>query len=462
MSVTDQAPSLPLARVDLAGLAAAGRLPTLPARLEVDGDELILHQSLRLFPGRRLTARARFRGREVIAKLFFRHDKSIRDAEHEATMLRRLAERGLPVPALVHDSGPGADGRVLLLETLPGEDALAVYQRAHRAGDGAAVVARLAGFLARLHDHGCVQRDVHLGNFLFDGERSFLVDAGSVVIRDPLLPGLRYRNLGDLLAQFYPVDTLDEDALRAAYGAAAPDPRTLDRALAAGRRRRYRHVLGKVHRDCTDFATVGAGDLTGMASRPLAADLTALLEADPDRVMDAGERLKDGNSATVCRVRWRGHDWVIKRYNVKSAWHRIKKQFKPSRARRSWRNACWLDLIGVDTPPAVGYAERRVGGLLDRAYFICRYTPGTPVDRLEEPALTRARRHMERIFVLMERLRFNHGDTKASNFLWRDERLWVLDLDAMEIDLSPRKARKVIARDRARWARNFPRPDNTP
>lgn len=451
----DQGLPMPLSRVDLAGLAAAGRSPTLPARLAVAGEDLILRESLRLFPGRRLTARARFRDREVIAKLFFRHDKSIRDADHEATALRRLAERGLPVPPLIHDSGAGADGRILLLEVLPGEDAMDVYQRAHGAGDGAAVAARLVAFLARLHDQGCVQRDVHLGNFLFDGERSYLVDAGSVMIHDPLPPALRYRNLGDLLAQFYPLDTLDADALRAAYGPAAPDPQTLNRVLAAGRRRRYRHVLGKIHRDCTDFATVCGGGLSGMASRPLAADMKALLEADPDRIMAAGEMLKDGNSATVCRVRWRDHDWVIKRYNVKSAWHRFKKQFKPSRARRSWRNACWLDLIGLNTPKAVGYAEQRLGGLLDRAYFICRYTPGIPVSLLVEPALSRACREMDRIFMLMERLRFNHGDTKAGNFLWHHDRLWLLDLDAMEIHLSPRQARKAIARDRARWSRNF-------
>jgi aminoglycoside phosphotransferase family enzyme len=52
-------------------------------------------------------------------------------------------------------------------------------------------------------------------------------------------------------------------------------------------------------------------------------------------------------------------------------------------------------------------------------------------------------------------LRFNHGDLKATNFLWVDGRLCILDLDAMELDLSAREVAARVARDRQRWRRNF-------
>src|SRR5699024_8868867 len=148
----------------------------------------------------------------------------------------------------------------------------------------------------------------------------------------------------------------------------------------------------------------------GMARRRLAEDFQALLAAGIDQRMAEGETLKPGNSSTVSRVQWRGHDWVIKRYNTKSVGHLLRKQFKPSRARRSWRNARWLELIGLHTPPAVGYVERRVAGFLDTAYFVCGYVSGPSVRDLAGDATTMraVQARMEQLFFLMETLHFNH------------------------------------------------------
>ncbi len=436
-------------------LSAAGRSPALPVSMEVAGAVLTLQRALRVLPERRITAWADWGGRPVIAKLFFASSKALREAEREAVSLAVMAQRDIPAPALLADSGPDQAGRILILEALPGETALTLYQRAHSEGQGADFVGRLLSFVAKLHDHGCMQEDPHLGNFLIDGQRIYLLDAGGVALHGQLSTAQRCRNLAALLAQFYPLDTLGSSALIAAYGVGAPSVAALEESLMRARVRRYRHAMNKLYRDCTEFAPLRVARLHGMAVRPAAEDLQALLEAGIDQAMESGVMLKNGNSSTVCRVQWRGHDWVIKRYNIKNLWHGVKKQFKPSRARRSWRNARWLDLIGVATPEAVGYVECRRGGILGAAYYISGYTGGEPVDALAGPALNQAREAVEALFSLMAQLRFSHGDMKASNFLWHDDRLWVLDLDAMRLGLPPAQAKKGIQRDWARWQGNW-------
>lgn len=444
--------------VSLQVLAEAGREPALPAVLPVDFGELTLRQALRVLPGRRLTARATLAGEAVIAKLFFDHPKSLRDAAQEAERLATLAERGVPAPRVLGDSGVGPSGRILVLECLPGSDAEHGYRKACLEGDGAALLVSLTAFVARLHEAGCVQDDVHLGNFLIDGEQYYLVDAGSVRLfpLGQMPESDRLANLAGLLAQFYPLDTRDLEPVLAAYGDKAPPKPDLTQALTRARQRRYRHALGKVERDCTDYAVVRYGALRGMVCRQQKGAFQALLEAGIDAVMEQGEILKRGNSSTVCRVRWQGHEWVVKRYNVKSLGHRLRRQFKPSRASRSWRNARWLELIGLHTPPAVGYVERRVAGFLDTAYFVCGYVSGPSVRDLAGDATTMraVQARMEQLFFLMETLHFNHGDLKATNFLWIRQRLWVLDLDAMQLNLSLKQTRKLVARDRARWREN--------
>ncbi|ASK35495.1 lipopolysaccharide kinase InaA family protein [Alloalcanivorax mobilis] len=437
-------------------LAAAGREPRLPARLATVFGDLILERTLRLLPGRRLTARARLAGEPVIAKLFFADRKARREAAREAARLARLEALAVPAPRLLGDSGGTEQGRVLTLQCLPGESALAVYAHAYPRGQGESVVTRLVAFVAELHRQGCVQSDAHLGNFLIDGSCLYLVDAGSVLIRRRLSAAAKRDNLAALLAQFYPLDCLDLNAIRHAYGPDAPTLDALAAALARARTRRYRHALKKIHRECSDYAVVRAAGLAGMASRSLEEDFQALMAAGIDRQMAEGETLKPGNSSTVSRVRWRGHDWVIKRYNTKSPGHRLRKQFKPSRASRSWRNARWLELIGLATPAPVGYAERRPFGVLDTAYFVCQYVAGPSLAELPAgPDLTAAQQQMERVFDLMKVLNFNHGDLKATNFLWVAQRLCVLDLDAMRLELPAGEVETLVERDRARWRRNF-------
>lgn len=452
------------AKTVLKALAASDREVQLPVDVPLANGHLHIERQLRLLPGRRLTAWARLDGRPVITKLFFNHAKALREAATEAAQLSAMQDNTIAAPRLLADSGETAAGRCLLIEALEGHDVQTLYLESRQAVNGGhtstALIQQLVTFIGKLHHKGCLQQDAHLGNFLMDGDDCWLLDAGGVSLQATLKPRQRYQNLALVLAQFYPLDLPDTATILSHYtaddAATSLNAAALERALEKARRTRYRHAIDKIYRDCTEFAHIQAqAGLKGMAARSHKDALQALLEADIDAVMAHGEPLKQGNSSSVSRVNWQGNDWVIKRYNIKGPLHRLKKQFKTSRASTSWRNARWLGLIGLDTPAAIGFVEQRRHRLLGRAYYISQHTQALAVERLEGADLQQAQTAMTAIFGLMERLRFNHGDMKASNILWSSGRISFIDLDAMQLNLSPSQAHQLIQKDRKRWQQNW-------
>ena len=159
----------------------------------------------------------------------------------------------------------------------------------------------------------------------------------------------------------------------------------------------------------------------------------ALLNHGLDALLEDSERLKDGNSATVGRLQVQGESLVIKRYNVKSAWKKLARQFK-SRAKNSWLNAAYLGLVQVPTPEAVCYLSSKQSGLTDREYLVCRNVDGRMLPEIcEDGGVLRdqALSQMADFFAVMLLMGFSHGDSKYTNFLFQDGQLQVLDLDGM-------------------------------
>ena len=87
----------------LSELAEAGRSPELPLKLQVDGEPLILERLLRVLPGQRYVGMARWRGRQVLAKLLV-GGKAQRHFQRELEGAQMLAEQGLVTPCLLYTS----------------------------------------------------------------------------------------------------------------------------------------------------------------------------------------------------------------------------------------------------------------------------------------------------------------------------------------------------------------------
>jgi tRNA A-37 threonylcarbamoyl transferase component Bud32 len=453
-------PALP--QVTAADLRAASRRPPLPCALALDGGgTLTLRRVLRLLPGKRLTGLAEIDGRPVLAKLFIA-PRGRRHWEAERRGIEALLARQMPTPALLGAGTLAGGGAYLLTEFLADAEDCAAAQGAESASEALAAAFALLG---RMHAAGLTQEDAHLGNFLRQSGRLYVIDGAGIRAMpagEPLPAERALANLALLLAQLPP--TLDGTALLAAYRSGNPrldiPPDRLAAALANARDTRMRNFLRKCVRDCSMIKVERRFDRFTAVVRDAAEELAPVL-ADPDRWMAQGVPLKQGRTSTVALVEQGGRKLVLKRYNIKNLGHAISRSWRPSRAWHSWVEAHRLTLLGIATPRPLALIEERLGPLRRRAWLIVEHCAGERLDHHLAPWLDAAAPAAEaaalrRLFAQLTASRISHGDLKASNLLWTDGGPVLIDLDAVHRHRSPAAFGRAWRGERARFLRNWP------
>lgn len=438
----------------------AGRGLTAPFSLLLPGDSgprIEVEEILRLLPGRRLVARVRLDGRELVLKLFARR----RHWRRELAGLEALREAGLPVPELI-GARELSDGYLVLLQFLSGAQTL--ERRLGEEGDDLArhrLLAEAAGLVARMHAAGLCQEDIHLGNFLLTRDRMYLIDGGTVR-RSRASPRAALDNFACFFAQLgLPEQSIAAGLLAAGGTARASDGERLGAVTRRHARRRAERHAQKAVRDCSAFA------VHRNPSRLLALrrehDVAALhrLVAGADRAIARGRLLKNGNTASVALTTLDDRPVVIKRYNLRPGLrHLLSRAWRPSRAVRAWQNAERLGRFGVATPAGIAAWEERRGWLRGRAFLLTEYVDGMDLAawvRLHGVADMPAwlARDLRLLFEALWCLGLSHGDLKASNLIVSGERLWLLDLDSMRRHRSEVALKRAIARDRRRLLGNW-------
>ena len=393
--------------------------------------------ALRRIPGRRLVMYAFVDDRPAAVKCFFGNGAR-RRCQAERDGLHALAGSGVGTAALL-DTGRCAGGYWSAATWLAGSPP---------EGKDLAALIDMTG---KLHRHGVLQRDPHAGNFVMTDGAPLALDGSGVrtgaVARLTLLlnRGANLRNLARLMAAF----DVRGPALAAHYRRycaargwaprAAEEVRLGRLTRRAGQRRRRAYVQ-KTERRGTEFERRGGQWHVAVYRRvAMCPALERLLQA-PEAAVATGERLKDGNSATVVRVCDGTVRYVVKRFNA-----------KPERARRAWRNGHRLSFCGVPTAqPLALITSRRRGP----AYLVLEDLGD---DRLDlhvarhgvDAALADG---VERLFDALREEGLTHGDTKATNFIVRPDGVVALvDLDALRRAWLPGDRK----RDALRFARNW-------
>ena len=85
-----------------------------------------------------------------------------------------------------------------------------------------------------------------------------------------------------------------------------------------------------------------------------------------------------------------------------------------------------------------------------RDLYADHHHPG--VNEVENAAIIR---EVDRLFALLREHRLSHGDLKASNIVWSQGKLFLIDLDAARAHTSNRAFQRFHARDRARFMKNW-------
>jgi tRNA A-37 threonylcarbamoyl transferase component Bud32 len=458
-------------RLRLSELAKAGRNPSLPLALDIPSGEMLIEYWLRVLPGQRYVARAVWRGRQVLVKVLV-GDKSARHYQREREGASLLVELGMRTPALLDQDWVDGEGGWLTFSYL--EDAQSLWGRWREAERDAPlsdaqerVLADALALIAHMHARGIWQADLHLDNLLRAGDQLYVVDGGGVKTDTPGTPLSRGRvleNLGVFFAQLpAEIDPYIEQLLvhyLQTNNEHALPLEALLKEIRSARAWRLKDYLKKVVRDCSLFsARIGPFGAKVVRRDEESALLSVL--ADPDGFIAQGRIFKTGGAATVARVELGGRPLLIKRYNIKSLLHWLKRFWRPSRAWHSWVEGNRLELLGISTPRLLAVIERRWLWLRGPAWLVTELLPGDDIIARFHPYLNGCPSEgelsaLDRLFAALTRERISHGDLKGHNLLWEQDRWSLIDLDAVQQHSSDASFARAYAKDRARFLRNWP------
>jgi tRNA A-37 threonylcarbamoyl transferase component Bud32 len=400
---------------------------------------------LRVLQGRRVVLRAATAAAPVVLKLFLGPDRG-RYRDREQRGIEWMAGAGVPVPEVVDRVvGEGIDG--LVLEYL--SEARPVGPRDQTR------LEQVAELLGRMHEAGLVQADLHLDNFLATERGVYAVDGDGIRRRRGRLSlGAGLDNLAVLAAQRPPAEDGGSAGLLAAYLTARKVARAeggLEARLKKARRLRLERYARKTLRDCTEYRVERSWRCRTFAVRGVGERVLAALDGRPEQAFESGAVLKSGNSATVVRVDG-AEPVVVKRFNIKSPGHALRRMLRPMpRFRRAWMAGQLLHFLDIPTARPLALVEHRLGPLRGVAYLVMRDIGGRNLrEEIAEIGLGDERcAEIAELFRLLRVAGLTHNDTKATNFLVRDGEVCLIDLDAMRIDPSG------SSRDVRRFLENF-------
>jgi tRNA A-37 threonylcarbamoyl transferase component Bud32 len=435
--------------------------------------ELDIDTILRLLPGKRLTALARWHGKRVVIKLFVDPHRWQHHWQEEMDGHTLLVEAHIATPKLLNSEQHNDEAWVIMVYDYitPAESGDRHWQSLKADTDATSTpwqhefLRQLATTTAKLHSQHLIQWDNHLDNFLVRHDQLYVIDSGGIQ-HSPKLPMERcLENLAQLIAQFPALTRTEVNVMRMAYHAALPEaaPRIdharLAREVQRQRRIRLQNYMEKSQRDCTEVMITHPRTGHFMASRRhLSGPELQAWARTPHDVFETPDKLKDGNSQTVLQATLDQRTVVIKRYNVKGLGHWIRRIGRKTRARNAWIAAHALHLVRIATPQPVALLEQALGPLHGPAFFVTEYCEGLTLDKALLEGQVDINTLISEFQALCETMichRISHGDFKATNFIVRNNRLWLIDLDVVTLHRVDSVFVRNFEKDLRRFMRNW-------
>lgn len=369
----------------VAGLLA-GSVPEGPFSLGLDGltgesGRLLCLEGVRHVPGKRLVCRGSWEGREVFAKLYFGSRRARRNWRLEVEGVEALHRHDILAPVLLH-SGTAEQGRihVALLAPVPRARSFkSVWEECRRQEEKSELLKTMIETVARHHNGGLLQRDLHLKNFLFSDGSLYTLDGGDIEQRAGAVPVKEaVANLGLLFAQFPPGNDglvpfafshyLKVRSLR-------PDPALkalLLKNIETERKKRFKRYLKKIFRECTEFVCKRDTGRLVISRRSEASPELEELLADPEKSRRACGIAREGRIA-VWTSRLGERKVVVKRFSGRWFRHGPKSDFFRSGAAREWKRGHYLLCMGRMTPRPLALVEFYRGPVGYVSYLITEF-----------------------------------------------------------------------------------------
>lgn len=444
---------------------------SFPYRLESHAlveRSLLCQEALRLLPAKRVVCLADYAGKSVLAKIFFGSGYK-RRWKREIEGVGYISDSGVRTAKVLESVLDESEGIAIILFGFI-EQAETLERRWQRASSDEVkrkILQSVLAVIATLHNHGTVQKDIHLNNFLLSKEQIYLIDGDQVSLEEGgrnLAAEGSIDNLALFFAQFYPQEdrwiegALDDYLIHrkgsvVEMGLAAFKARV--NVLRAWRERRY--IEKKIFRVCSEFNVIKSRNSFAVFSRQFKEEEVRQFIKNPDQFIEQGEILKSGRTATVAKISFMGKAYIIKRYNKKSTVHRLARSFKESRAAVSWRNGHFLRFNGIPTAAPLLMLEQRVAGLRFGSYIVTEYISGEHAfDYFSEDDHSSTAQQMAgelaNLVRILHSCGFSHGDLKAHNIWIAGGHPLLIDLDGMRKNRSSKQQERFANKD---WSRLF-------
>ena len=436
--------------------------------VKLNGAVLLLEESLRHLPRKRLTCCATWQGQTVIAKFFY-GSQFLKHITQEELVLNALNDASIKTPNLLHVHQQEKFG-VLIIEFIP--ESTTLLNWLNDTPDKIvfeSVISNVTRVVLACHESGFEIADPHLDNFLVQHDEVFLIDAGDINSTNVCLDDKQsIKNLALLYAQFpVSLDTVAYEVLVKTLNASSLinsiDKDNWQQLLLKHRRWRQKKFIDKkVFRECSAFTCQQTRSRFLVAKRDFYTPEIERALQKPDALIEKGNLLKNGNTATVARVEINGQQYVLKRYNIKKPVHSILRGFKWSRAAVSWRNGLLLEMLGIPTAKSYAFIEERWGALRRRSFLLSEYIDAPQAwDIYESDAYSEQEKNdwaenIYKLFMLLRHSQISHGDLKAQNILCSSKGALLIDLDGMKSKQSYKGFNRQFNKDIKRFHKSWP------
>lgn len=438
-----------------------------------DGDVFYADEVARLVPGRRLVAFGTWQGKSVVCKMFFdlRHAK--RHMEKDRAGIKTLEENKIPAPILLHeDTSKDQRVYVLMYDRIFGAHSLEEIWQGRENIE--AVMPQMKAVIIELatqHVLGVQQHDLHLKNFLLTDKIIYTLDGAQIQLYPCLLPKKQSMNsLALFLSQLGVGVEKYQELLFRHYAKARgwllkrEDVVEMFLMIKRWNQERWQRFEKKIFRSSSDFAKINDWSTFGIYNRYYSSEEFSQFLANPESAFahPTAVMLKNGRSSTVIQVVLGGSTLVVKRYNLKNFWHRLRRCLRPTRAYSCWRLSQKMNLFGVQTAQPAAFIEKRWMGLRGKSYFVTEYIAGSHAGDYftqhenDDLAVVQMVKRIAKLLRNLARLEITHGDLKITNILInQNKRPVLIDLDGASEHVSITGLRSSWKREIRRFMQNF-------
>lgn len=441
--------------------------------LKESDSPLYCDEVIRLIPGKRMVAFGRFNDKKVVIKFFYDGNSAKKDAKRDADGILALIESNVPTPALLYQGNEDKKRiYIIIYERITDADNLLhIWQHKKSIEECLDLLRALIVEIATQHVLGILQKDVHLKNYLVTDKCIYTLDGGQIDRFDrPLDEDRSIEYLCLLLAQFGVGMTTVQENLFKYYAKLRgwmlkpSHLKKFKKLLSQKKQERSDNFKKKIFRNSSQFKHIEKVTKNIVYDRQYESSEFLNIVLRPEKIFTDPNTifLKKGRSSTVIKFNVDGKVFVLKRYNIKNGWHRLRRLGRETRATKSWRMSQHLFSEGVKTAKPVALMENKFLGFRGTSYFMMEYVPGNHIGEyfrhMKDSNSENYHRMAKRISMLIENLaelKITHGDLKMTNIIVSDDEPHLIDLDGIKEHTSDKVLHEALKKEIKRFMRNW-------